>query len=138
MMTKSSKLIYFIISVIFFIISDLYFSDLILNNYQDSVPQNSFFDLIFVQNQGAAFSILENFKGFLIAFSVLALFTIFIYLFKNIMKYSSIACFWTAMLVSGISCNLYERIAYGYVRDFIKLNFNKIIRKIKVNWRKAK
>ena len=27
------------------------------------------------------------------------------------------------MLVAGISCNLFERISYGYVRDFIKLNF---------------
>ena len=27
------------------------------------------------------------------------------------------------MLVAGIGCNLYERIAFGYVRDFFKLNF---------------
>ena len=27
------------------------------------------------------------------------------------------------MLVSGIFCNLYERICFGYVRDFFKFNF---------------
>jgi signal peptidase II len=27
------------------------------------------------------------------------------------------------MLISGIGCNLYERLHFGYVRDFIKLNF---------------
>ena len=27
------------------------------------------------------------------------------------------------MLIAGISCNLYERIEFGYVRDFFKLNF---------------
>ncbi len=67
--------------------------------------------------------IFENSKIFLIAFSVIALILIMIYVIKNISKYSAFAAFWTAMLVSGISCNLYERIAFGYVRDFIKLNF---------------
>jgi lipoprotein signal peptidase len=33
------------------------------------------------------------------------------------------ACFWAALLTSGISCNLYERIVFGHVRDFINLKF---------------
>ena len=33
------------------------------------------------------------------------------------------AGFWAAMLIAGISCNMYERIVFGYVRDFFKLNF---------------
>lgn len=31
--------------------------------------------------------------------------------------------FATAMLVSGVICNTYERITLGYVRDFINLKF---------------
>ena len=27
------------------------------------------------------------------------------------------------MLLAGISCNMAERISFGYVRDFFKLNF---------------
>ncbi|MCM1003642.1 MAG: signal peptidase II [Candidatus Gastranaerophilales bacterium] len=101
----------------------MYLSEQILNELRFKLPENNLFDLIFVQNTGAAFSIFENSKIFLIAFSVIALILILIYVIKNITKYSAFAAFWTAMLVSGISCNLYERIAFGYVRDFIKLNF---------------
>ncbi len=122
-MSKLSKIIYFFISIVFFTAFDLYLSEQILNELRFKLPENNLFDLIFVQNTGAAFSIFENSKIFLIAFSVIALILIMIYVIKNISKYSAFAAFWTAMLVSGISCNLYERIAFGYVRDFIKLNF---------------
>ena len=49
--------------------------------------------------------------------------TILHYGFKHVEKFSTITAFWTAMLLTGIGCNLYERIEFGYVRDFIKLNF---------------
>lgn len=122
-MSKLSKIIYFFISVVFFTAFDLYLSERILNEFRFNLPENNLFDLIFVQNTGAAFSIFENSRIFLIAFSVIALMLVLIYVIKNISKYSTFAAFLTAMLVSGISCNLYERIAFGYVRDFIKLNF---------------
>lgn len=122
-MSKLSKIIYLFISIIFFTIFDLYLSERILNELRFKLPENNFLDLIFVQNTGAAFSIFENSKIFLIVFSIIAVALILIYAVKNITKYSAIAAFWTAMLVAGISSNLYERIAFGYVRDFIKLNF---------------
>ena len=122
-MTKANKIAYFLISTIFFIAFDLYFSELILNNLRFSQFENSFIDLIFVQNTGAAFSILENSQTFLIAFSIAAILLIIAYAIKNAEKFSVFAGYWTAMLVAGIVCNLYERIAFGYVRDFFKLNF---------------
>lgn len=122
-MTKANKIAYFLISIIFFIAFDLYFSELILNNLRFSQFENSFIDLIFVQNTGAAFSILENSQTFLIAFSIAAILLIIAYAIKNAEKFSVFAGYWTAMLVAGIGCNLYERIAFGYVRDFFKLNF---------------
>lgn len=122
-MTKANKIAYFLISIIFFITFDLYFSELILNNLRFSQFENSFIDLIFVQNTGAAFSILENSQTFLIAFSIAAILLIIAYAIKNAEKFSVFAGYWTAMLVAGIGCNLYERIAFGYVRDFFKLNF---------------
>lgn len=122
-MSKFSKIIYFLISIIFFIGFDLYFSELILNELRFKNFEQPLVDLIFVQNTGAAFSIFENSKLFLIIFSIIALLSIIIYSVRHIEKYSAIAGFWTAMLSAGIFCNLYERIAFGYVRDFFKLNF---------------
>ena len=88
-----------------------------------TMPSNPVFDLIFIQNTGAAFSILENSKIFLISFSALAILAMIFYLFKHIQKASTFAIFWASLLIAGVFCNMYERIVYGYVRDFFKLNF---------------
>ena len=122
-MSKNSKILYLLITSIFFIVFDLFFSELILNDLRFKFESNPIMDLIFVQNTGAAFSILENFQIFLIIFSFLAIAYIFVYAIKNIEKFSTFVNFWLALLIAGISCNLYERIAFGYVRDFFKLNF---------------
>ena len=92
-------------------------------NCVETMPSNPVFDLIFIQNTGAAFSILENSKIFLISFSAFAILAMSVYLIKNIQKASSFAIFWASLLIAGVFCNMYERIAYGYVRDFFKLNF---------------
>lgn len=123
LMTKINKITYFLISIIFFIVFDLYFSSLILDTLRYEIKENPVLDLIFVQNTGAAFSILENSGAFLIGFSVVAILLIISYAIRNAEKFSTFAGFWAAMLVAGISCNLYERMAFGYVRDFFKLNF---------------
>lgn len=123
LVTKTSKALYFLISVIFFIVFDIYFSELILSTLRFQIRQNQLLDLIFIQNTGAAFSILQNSQTFLIIFSVFAILSIIVYSLRNAEKFSVFAGFWTAMLVAGIICNTYERIYFGYVRDFFKLNF---------------
>lgn len=122
-MTKANKLIYFFISIIFFIAFDLYFSAFILDSLRFNITENPILDLIFVQNTGAAFSILENSQVFLISFSIIAIISILYYTLKHAEKFSTFASYWSAILIAGISCNLYERLAFGYVRDFFKLNF---------------
>ena len=121
-MTKTSKISYFLVSIIFFIAFDIYFSNIMMSCVE-TMPSNPVFDLIFIQNTGAAFSILENSKIFLISFSAFAILAMIIYLIKNIQKASTFAIFWASLLIAGVFCNMYERIAYGYVRDFFKLNF---------------
>lgn len=121
-MTKTSKISYLFVAIIFFIIFDIYFSNIMMNCVE-TMPSNPVLDLIFIQNTGAAFSILENSKIFLISFSAFAILAMIVYLIKNIQKASSFAIFWASLLIAGVFCNMYERIAYGYVRDFFKLNF---------------
>ena len=121
-MTKTSKISYFLVSIIFFIAFDIYFSNIMMSCVE-TMPSNPVFDLIFIQNTGAAFSILENSKIFLISFSAFAILAMIIYLIKHIQKASTFAIFWASLLIAGVFCNMYERIVYGYVRDFFKLNF---------------
>jgi len=121
-MNKVSKIIYFVITVIFFAVFDLFFSNILINS-RLNFSANEVFDIVFVQNTGAAFSILENAPVLLSVFAIVAILMIIIYGIRNIEKFSVFACLWTAMLISGIGCNLYERLHFGYVRDFIKLNF---------------
>ena len=121
-MSKISKIVYFFISTVFFVIFDLFLSNVILENLW-KLPENKFLDLIFVQNEGAAFSILQDAKFFLITFSVVAILWIVYGIIKNLEKISVFSLFWIALLIAGIFCNLYERVIFGYVRDFFKLNF---------------
>ena len=121
-MNKTSKIIYFLITFVFFTIFDMFFSAIAIQKI-GTLPENPFLDLIFVQNSGAAFSILENSKIFLISFAFAAIIGIIFYTIKHIQKVSAFSLFWISLLASGVFCNMYERIALGYVRDFFKLNF---------------
>lgn len=121
-MTKKSKIVYFIISLFFFIIIDLFLSNSAIK-YSDIFPQNAFFNIVYIQNKGAAFSILEDSKWFLIFFAFLTSILITQYTIKNIDKWRVYTLFLIAMLNAGIITNMLERLSLGYVRDYIKLNF---------------
>ena len=121
-MNKIHKILYFFLTVVFFICFDFYFSKLLLNS-RFTIEANPILDIIYVQNTGAAFSLLENAPLILILFAIIAIFLIIFYGIKNIEKFSVFACFWAALLIAGIICNLYERLTLGYVVDFLKLNF---------------
>ena len=82
-MNKTSKIIYFIISIIFFIAFDLFSSNAVYNNIE-ALPNNPILDLISVQNTGAAFSILQNSKIFLICFAITAIIAIAFYAIKQV------------------------------------------------------
>lgn len=123
-MSNNSKLFYLWIALGFFFCLDFYFSGLIANYIltRGSI-QNELLSLIYVKNTGAAFSILENATTLLIIFSLGALFWILHWTLNNIKRLGPVFLFWTSLLCAGILCNLYERVHFGFVRDFFKLNF---------------
>ncbi len=121
-MTKTGKIIYLIISVVFFTFFDMLLSDETMKSLSQT-SHNPVLDLVYVKNTGAAFSILQNARLFLILFSIAAILFIIFYTIKNIEKSSAIVLFWVSLLLAGIFCNTYERITFGFVRDFFKLNF---------------
>ena len=109
-----------LISIIFFSV-DLLFKILIRNNLNlfESIPViPNLFNITYVQNTGAAFSILEGSRIFLIGISIFAIYLIYLFLIKNT-KLSRFDNFCYGMLIGGILGNLVDRIIYGYVIDYL-------------------
>ena len=121
-MQKFSKFLYLFITTFFFIIFNQYLSgNLISENIE--ISENPVASIVFVQNQGAAFNLFEGSKIFLISFAIFAIGIILFYVIKEITKISTVGLFFVSMLIAGIFSNMYERLIYGFVRDFISLNF---------------
>ena len=79
---------------------------------------NNFFYITYVENEGAAFSILTGQRIFLILIAVVILIVIFNYLRKNKIesKEEKIAF---SLIIGGSVGNLIDRIVRGYVIDFL-------------------
>lgn len=121
-MSKNSKIVYLFITTIFFILLNFFFSDIIMQNGY-KLTENPIFDITLIQNQGAAFNLFDGYKVFLVVFAILAFVLLIYYLIKQIEKVSVIGLFFSSLLLSGIFNNMCERLMFGYVRDYIKLNF---------------
>lgn len=104
-------------SLIFFII-DLISKILVINYLnKEIVLIPSFLSFNKVSNEGAAFSILTGGRIFFILLAVIVIIYIYKYMLKNID--SKIELFSYSLLLGGILGNLFDRIVYGKVIDFI-------------------
>ena len=87
----------------------------------DIIP--GFFSLILAENAGAAFSLAQGRRTFLVAISIAALVMVFYIFFTSRLKHVlyKIAL---PMFVAGICGNLYDRLYNrGFVRDFIDVYY---------------
>ncbi len=120
---KISKYLYFSICFAFFVFGTLYLSDILVSRLLDGFSYtNEIFSLNYIENTGAAFSILKDSREVLIIGSVAAICGIIAYIIKHVSTISMKTLFFLAMLCGGIGGNLHERIAYGFVRDYVQLN----------------
>lgn len=76
-----------------------------------------FLNITYVRNIGAAFSILEGNRIFLIAVTLIALIGIYL-LIKN-KTFKKIETIIYTLIISGIIGNLIDRIIFGYVIDYV-------------------
>ena len=92
-----------------------------------SIIINPYLSWTYLQNTGAAFSILadggEIKKAFLLSVSVLASVIIFLWIQKT-SEYQRQKLFGQFLLLSGAVGNLIDRAQYGYVVDFIDMHVN--------------
>lgn len=92
--------------------------------YGEQVEITSFLSIVHFQNTGAAFSFLSDQGGwqryFLIAISLLAV--LYIPWLINQYKKNILIVIGLFLILGGAIGNLYDRISYGYVIDFVYLH----------------
>lgn len=109
---------------LFFTGFNLYFSNLFSQKLAQGWHfSSSLINMIYVENTGAAFSILQNSTNFLIFISIIAILGIFYYIIKHSETIYIKEILFLSFLTAGILGNLYERLFFGYVRDFFDLAF---------------
>ena len=124
MNTSIGKYIFFIASFAFWMFLALFTSKLIVDNITSGHQYtNAVFSLHYLKNTGAAFSLLQNAREFLIIISIVATTFLFTYVHNHIRSLNMISISFIALLSAGIMSNCHERIVLGYVRDYIHLNF---------------
>ena len=87
----------------------------------ESRPVTSFFNLVLAHNTGAAFSFLAGHSGWqMYLFAAIALAAVFICA-GLIIRHASerLFCLSLALIMGGAIGNLFDRIIYGYVIDFL-------------------
>jgi len=126
-MSKISKRFYYLVSTFFFLYFNITVSDMIVKSLRGhgffATLKGKILDLTYVTNTGAAFSILDEYPVLLNIVGILSVVFIFYEVFRYTQKMSTTTIFWSAILTAGILGNLYERIHYGYVRDYIDIKF---------------
>jgi signal peptidase II len=77
------------------------------------------FDVTRVNNTGAAFGLWKNGSLFLMWVSTLSIIFILVYLWR--LRTVNRTCYGWALIAGGALGNLYDRVHFGYVIDFIDL-----------------
>lgn len=124
MKTAIGKYFFLIVCFIFWLFLALFSSKLIVDNLTSGHHySNAVFQLHYLKNTGAAFSLLQNAREFLIIVSIVAIVMLFMYIHDNIRNIHLISISFISLLCAGIAANCHERIVLGYVRDYIQLTF---------------
>ena len=124
MNTTVGKYLFFVFCFIFWLFLALFTSQLIVDNVTSGHQySNLVFGIHYLKNSGAAFSLLENAREFLIILSVVAVTLLCVYANNRIKTIHYISLSFISLLCSGIMANCHERLIFGYVRDYIQLKF---------------
>ena len=81
-----------------------------------------FFELYYVTNTGAAFSILKNKQYLFIGFSIIIFILLQQYIKREQIK-SSLEIMGLGLFMGGLVGNLVDRLLYGYVIDYLSFQF---------------
>lgn len=96
-------------------------------NLRDSIDILPFFNLTYVHNEGAAFSFLSDAGGWqrwFLSFIAISISALLIWWLKRLPATNKVLCSAYSLVLAGALGNLYDRISYGYVIDFLHVHYN--------------
>lgn len=96
-----------------------------LKDGKDITVIRNFFDFQYVENRGAAFGIFQGRQYILSIITSIVIIGLIIYLIKN-RQSSKLLNISLAMIIGGALGNLYDRISYNYVVDFISWHYKDV------------
>ena len=121
MKDKKAFIFYFLMSIVFLDFGNQ-LRKISFNPFLDNYS-NSMFSIVHLNNTGSAFSLFQNHTKMLAIFGILAVILLSFYVIKEITFNDKILLLAITLFNAGTLGNLIERIQYGYVMDYIKLNF---------------
>lgn len=111
----------YLLTIIVFVSVDQFSKFLVVRNLTENVSIkliDDFFNLTYVKNYGAGFSILQNQKTFLIVVTIIAVILVSYMLYKSKNnEYFQRVCY--LLIIGGAIGNLIDRLTLGYVIDFL-------------------
>lgn len=118
---NNRKITAFVFITLFFSAISFGLRNILIGNYNNW--DFKLFTIDYIKNYGAAFSLMHTHTSLLIIISAAIMIAVLFYIVRNINEFSRSDLFFSAVLCSGIICNLSERITDGFVTDYIRLNF---------------
>ena len=129
-MSKNNKkkfIFYFLIILIVFVldrVSKIYVINYFENTAETEIYLSNFLNIILVWNEGIGFGLLSFQDGIIYNFITLIIIIINLIIIYLIYKYKDIRSFLLTLVLGGSLGNLFDRIAFSAVPDFIDFNYN--------------
>lgn len=121
MKDKKACIFYFLMTLIFLDFGNQ-LKILSENEYFKNI-NNPVFSIVNLNNTGGAFGLFLGGASFLAVLGIIVVVFLSIYVYKNIKFSDKLPLLAITLFCAGALGNIIERIKYGYVVDYIKLNF---------------
>ena len=118
------EIIIIILGIILDRVTKIWASSSLINSSVEVIP--NFLKLEYLENRGAAFGILQNKQWFLIVFTSLILAFVAYFLIRYRKQNHKIINISLSMIIAGALGNLFDRVVYKYVIDFICVHYKDV------------
>lgn len=118
------EIIIIILGIILDRVTKIWASSSLTNSSVEVIP--NFLKLEYLENRGAAFGILQNKQWFLIVFTSLILAFVAYFLIRYRKQNHKIINISLSMIIAGALGNLFDRVVYKYVIDFICVHYKDV------------